>query len=110
MNQPAIRVLIVDDEAAIRRALRPPLVELGLLCQTKMALPSGLEATSGVVWLSPDWVDGWNWVGPISVPPELTRWARIVPSDEAVPFTPSLSQATTKSPSLSIATVGWVWK
>ncbi|MFZ0742958.1 MAG: response regulator transcription factor [Terracidiphilus sp.] len=29
MSQPAIRVLIVDDEAAIRRALRPPLVELG---------------------------------------------------------------------------------
>ena len=29
MNQPAIRVLIVDDEAAIRRAMRPPLVELG---------------------------------------------------------------------------------
>jgi two-component system, OmpR family, KDP operon response regulator KdpE len=29
MNQPAIRVLIVDDEIAIRRALRPPLVELG---------------------------------------------------------------------------------
>ncbi len=29
MNQPAIRVLIVDDEAAIRRALRPSLVELG---------------------------------------------------------------------------------
>jgi len=29
MNQPAIRVLIVDDEAAIRRALKPPLVELG---------------------------------------------------------------------------------
>jgi two-component system KDP operon response regulator KdpE len=29
MNQPLIRVLIVDDEAAIRRALRPPLVELG---------------------------------------------------------------------------------
>jgi two-component system KDP operon response regulator KdpE len=29
MNQPAIRVLVVDDEAAIRRALRPPLVELG---------------------------------------------------------------------------------
>lgn len=29
MNQPVIRVLIVDDEAAIRRALRPPLVELG---------------------------------------------------------------------------------
>ena len=29
MNQPAIRILIVDDEAAIRRAIRPPLVELG---------------------------------------------------------------------------------
>ena len=29
MNQPVIRVLIVDDEAAIRRALRPPLAELG---------------------------------------------------------------------------------
>jgi two-component system, OmpR family, KDP operon response regulator KdpE len=29
MNQPALRVLIVDDETAIRRALRPPLVELG---------------------------------------------------------------------------------
>ena len=29
MNQPAIRILVVDDEAAIRRALRPPLLELG---------------------------------------------------------------------------------
>lgn len=29
MNQPAIRILIVDDELAIRRALRPPLLELG---------------------------------------------------------------------------------
>jgi two-component system, OmpR family, KDP operon response regulator KdpE len=29
MNQPTIRVLVVDDETAIRRALRPPLVELG---------------------------------------------------------------------------------
>jgi two-component system KDP operon response regulator KdpE len=29
MSQPAIRILIVDDEAAIRRALRPPLTELG---------------------------------------------------------------------------------
>ena len=29
MNQSAIRVLIVDDEPAIRSALRPPLVELG---------------------------------------------------------------------------------
>ena len=28
-SQPAIRILIVDDESAIRRALRPPLVELG---------------------------------------------------------------------------------
>ncbi len=29
MNQPAIRVLVTDDEPAIRRALRPPLMELG---------------------------------------------------------------------------------
>jgi two-component system KDP operon response regulator KdpE len=29
MNQHAIRILVVDDESAIRRALRPPLVELG---------------------------------------------------------------------------------
>jgi two-component system KDP operon response regulator KdpE len=29
MMQPAIRILLVDDESAIRRALRPPLVELG---------------------------------------------------------------------------------
>ena len=29
MNQQGIRILVVDDEPAIRRALRPPLVELG---------------------------------------------------------------------------------
>ena len=29
MTQPGIRILVVDDEPAIRRALRPPLVELG---------------------------------------------------------------------------------
>jgi two-component system KDP operon response regulator KdpE len=29
MNLPAVRILVVDDESAIRRALRPPLVELG---------------------------------------------------------------------------------
>jgi len=29
MNQPATRILVVDDESSIRRALRPPLVELG---------------------------------------------------------------------------------
>jgi two-component system KDP operon response regulator KdpE len=29
MMQTAIRILVVDDESAIRRALRPPLVELG---------------------------------------------------------------------------------
>jgi len=27
--QPELRILVVDDESAIRRALRPPLVELG---------------------------------------------------------------------------------
>ena len=29
MTQPEIRILVVDDESAIRRALRPPLLELG---------------------------------------------------------------------------------
>jgi two-component system KDP operon response regulator KdpE len=29
MNQQPLRILVVDDESAIRRALRPPLVELG---------------------------------------------------------------------------------
>jgi len=29
MNQPILRILVIDDEPAIRRALRPPLVELG---------------------------------------------------------------------------------
>jgi len=29
MNQAAIRILAVDDEPAIRRALRAPLLELG---------------------------------------------------------------------------------
>ena len=29
MNLPSIRILVVDDETAIRRALKPPLVELG---------------------------------------------------------------------------------
>jgi two-component system KDP operon response regulator KdpE len=29
MSQPVIRILLVDDESSIRRALRPPLVELG---------------------------------------------------------------------------------
>jgi PleD family two-component response regulator len=28
-EQNAIRILLVDDESAIRRALRPPLIELG---------------------------------------------------------------------------------
>jgi two-component system KDP operon response regulator KdpE len=31
MKQSTIRILLVDDESAIRRALRPPLVELGFL-------------------------------------------------------------------------------
>ena len=29
MNQPGLKILVVDDEPAIRRALRPPLMELG---------------------------------------------------------------------------------
>lgn len=29
MKQPSLRILLVDDESAIRRALRPPLLELG---------------------------------------------------------------------------------
>ena len=29
MTQPGIRILVVDDEPSIRRALRPPLIELG---------------------------------------------------------------------------------
>ncbi len=29
MSMPAIRILVVDDESSIRRALRPPLMELG---------------------------------------------------------------------------------
>jgi two-component system KDP operon response regulator KdpE len=29
MSQPDLRILVVDDESAIRRALRPPLLELG---------------------------------------------------------------------------------
>ncbi len=29
MKQTVIRILLVDDESAIRRALRPPLIELG---------------------------------------------------------------------------------
>ena len=38
MNQHAIRILVVDDESAIRRALRPPRVELGF---------QGAEASRG---------------------------------------------------------------
>jgi two-component system KDP operon response regulator KdpE len=29
INKTVIRILLVDDESAIRRALRPPLLELG---------------------------------------------------------------------------------
>ncbi len=29
MSLPVLRILVVDDESAIRRALRPPLMELG---------------------------------------------------------------------------------
>ena len=41
MNQPAIRVLVVDDEPAIRRALRPPLAELGFQVRRSIARRRG---------------------------------------------------------------------
>ena len=55
MNQPVIRILIVDDEPAIRRALRAPLMELGFqvaeASRGEEALQSLRAATSDVVLL-----------------------------------------------------------
>jgi two-component system KDP operon response regulator KdpE len=47
MNQPAIRILIVDDESAIRRALRPPLVELGFQVAEASRGEEALQALRG---------------------------------------------------------------
>ena len=55
MTQPAIRILVVDDEPAIRRALRPPLVELGFqvteVSRGEEALQALRTATYDVVLL-----------------------------------------------------------
>jgi two-component system KDP operon response regulator KdpE len=55
MNQQAIRILVVDDEPAIRRALRPPLVELGFqvaeVSRGEEALQALRTATYDVVLL-----------------------------------------------------------
>jgi two-component system, OmpR family, KDP operon response regulator KdpE len=48
--QPAIRVLVVDDEPAIRRALRPPLVELGFQVAEASRGEEALQALRGAVY------------------------------------------------------------
>ena len=50
MNQPAIRILIVDDESAIRRALRPPLVELGFQVMEASRGEEALQTLRGSVF------------------------------------------------------------
>jgi len=47
MMQPAIRILIVDDEPAIRRALRPPLMELGFQVAEASRGEEALQALRG---------------------------------------------------------------
>src|SRR5579863_1325833 len=49
MNQQAIRILIVDDEPAIRRALRPPLVELGFQITEASRGEEALQALRGAM-------------------------------------------------------------
>ncbi len=44
MNQQTIRILVVDDEPAIRRALRPPLMELGFQVAEASRGEEGLQA------------------------------------------------------------------
>jgi two-component system KDP operon response regulator KdpE len=44
MNQPVIRILIVDDEPAIRRALRAPLIELGFQVEEASRGDEALQA------------------------------------------------------------------
>jgi two-component system KDP operon response regulator KdpE len=50
MTQPAIRVLVVDDEPAIRRALRPPLVELGFQLSEASRGEEALQALRSAVY------------------------------------------------------------
>jgi two-component system, OmpR family, KDP operon response regulator KdpE len=47
MMQPAIRILVVDDEPAIRRALRPPLMELGFQVAEASRGEEALQALRG---------------------------------------------------------------
>jgi two-component system KDP operon response regulator KdpE len=50
MNQAAIRILIVDDESAIRRALRPPLLELGFQVMEASRGEEALQTLRGSVF------------------------------------------------------------
>ena len=52
MNQPPIRILVVDDESAIRRALRPPLVELGFQVMEASRGEEALQTLRGGVFAS----------------------------------------------------------
>src|SRR5580658_9416636 len=50
MNLPSIRILIVDDETAIRRALRPPLLELGFQVAEASRGEEALQMLRGAVY------------------------------------------------------------
>ena len=50
MNQPAIRILVVDDESAIRRAIRPPLVELGFQVSEATPREEALQMMRGTTF------------------------------------------------------------
>jgi len=50
MNQVVLRILVVDDESAIRRALRPPLVELGFLVAEASRGEEALQMLRAVVY------------------------------------------------------------
>jgi len=50
MMQPGIRILVVDDEPAIRRALRPPLLELGFQVAEASRGEEALQALRAAVY------------------------------------------------------------
>jgi two-component system KDP operon response regulator KdpE len=50
VSQPVIRVLVVDDESAIRRALRPPLIELGFQVTEASRGEEALQLLRGAVF------------------------------------------------------------